>query len=166
MVETVNGATEETVTQEGTKRARRREGEKESSRQTDSFDSVRFELAGFGEYGSFVVRRGPCGYFLLSISPLRSFSLSRAIRGREPSRTERTSYLPVLPDGRCASQPEEKLSGNEAAARGGRGGREDVRTYGPVVRNTCLRELVPRVSLVSAWPSIRDQAKATMYYHR
>lgn len=58
------------------------------------------------------------------------------------------------------------MSGNEAATGGGRGDREDVRTYGPVVRNTCLRELVLRVSLVSAWPSIRDQAKATMYYHR
>lgn len=31
-------------------------------RQTDSFDSVQFELAGFGEYDSFVDRRRPCGY--------------------------------------------------------------------------------------------------------
>lgn len=47
------------------------------------------------------------------------------------------------------------MSGNVAATGGGREDREDVRTYGPV-RNTCLRELVLRVSLVSVWPSIRE----------
>lgn len=43
---------------------------------------------------------------------------------------------------------------------------EEERTYGPVVRNTCLREPVLHVSPVSVRASIRDRAKATMYYHR
>lgn len=81
----------------------KRRREKELRRQTDSSDSVRFELAGFGEYGSFVVRRGPRGSSLFSIPPSPLLSLSRAIRSGEPSRTERTSYLPVLPDGCCVS---------------------------------------------------------------
>lgn len=41
------------------------------------------------------------------------------------------------------------------------------RTYEPVVRNTCLREPHPPVSLPClsrVRPSIRDQTKATMYY--
>jgi len=101
-VETINKTAEEMVIQEGTRLGIKRRGERESCRQMDSFDSVRFELAGFGEYGSFVVRRGPRGYSLLSIS-LSLISLSRMIRSREPSRTERTSYLPVLPDGCCVS---------------------------------------------------------------
>lgn len=94
-----------------------------------------------------------------SISLFPSFS-NDSNHGTERSRTKRTSYLPVSPDGCCVSaggETEWKRSGKEKTrrTRGWRG------RNGPVVRNTCLRELVLRVC-----PSIRDQAKATMYYHR
>lgn len=113
-METAGEAAEETVTQGGTTEARgaRRGTEKESCRQTDSFDSVRFELAGFGEYGSFVVRRGPRGCSLLSIPLSRSFLLlERFEAGNRAERNERATCQSCQTD--AASQPEEKLSGNE-----------------------------------------------------
>lgn len=118
-----------------------REPQKGSGKgETDSFDSVRLELAGFGEYGSFVVSaEGPAAV------PSRRPSCSNDSKhGTEQNERTRATYLPVLPDGCCVSAAEEKLSGNEAE-RGG-GGEKDA--YGPVVRNTCLREPVLRVSPV------------------
>lgn len=98
-----NEAAQETVTQGEAKEARsKRRREKESCRQTDSFDSVRFELAGFGIRLVCSPPRAPRLFSPLYFSFLL-LSLSRAIRSREPSRTERTSYLPVLPDGCCVS---------------------------------------------------------------
>lgn len=92
-----------------------------------------------------------------SFSP--SFS-NDSNHGTERSRTKRTSYLPVLPDGCCIS-----AGGETEWKRSGKGKTRRTRRWrgrnGPVVRNTCLRELVLRVC-----PSIRDQAEATMYYHR
>lgn len=89
------------------RRKARRNGAKEQENASGRIPSirVRFELAGFGEYGSFVVRRGAPRlptvlslYFSFALPALFS-----AIQTTEPSRTERTnertSYLPVLPDG-------------------------------------------------------------------
>lgn len=77
-------------------RSREREREQENCRQTDSFDSARSELAGFGEYGSFVVRRGPRGCFLLSIPPSRS-SLSFPGDSRQGTEQNGTNELPASP---------------------------------------------------------------------
>jgi len=95
-----NEAAQETVTQGEAKEARSKEKERERELPADGF--LRFSSVRV----SWIWRirlvcsppRAPRLFSPLYFSFLL-LSLSRAIRSREPSRTERTSYLPVLPDG-------------------------------------------------------------------
>lgn len=122
----------------------------------DSFDSVRPELAGFGEYGSFVVRRGARGDW----RPL--------FRGAEPS-----GMIPTMLPGRRRPADGSERDGSIRARR--RANREsgtraeqpqELRTNLLFVTRVCVNPSAVSPPHVCTSVYKRAATKATMYYHR
>lgn len=165
----------EAVESKGQRRGTRSVRGSGADRGADSFDSVRLELAGFGEYGSFVVGRG---------APRRLETAAAVVvveaepSGMKPPLSRRRSYLvtttcelgietrrqhPRKPPTQPTDRPTDRDRGTRAEHRESP---EELRTDLLFVTRVCVNPSA--VSSPSVRTSVYKRAatKATMYYHR
>lgn len=167
----------ETVESKGQRRGRWSVRGSRAGRGADSFDSVRLELAGFGEYGSFVVGRGAPRR--LETRRCRGCRGSRAERNETSTLSER-SYLVTTtcePGNRNettastqtadpTNRPTDPTDRDRGTRAEHRESPEELRTDLLFVTRVCVNPSAVSSPSVRASVYKRAATKATMYYHR